>query len=157
MIIVVASDHAGYHLKEAIKDHLAKSNYGCKDFGPRSDRPVDYPDYGCKAALAISQGKYERGILICGTGIGMSIVANRFPNVRAALCLNRQMALLARQHNDANILTLGARVIKPEHALKIIDIWLHEAFQGGRHLRRIEKINAMTDCSIVKTREREVK
>jgi len=144
MKIVLASDHAGYFLKEAVKEHLDAEGVEWEDFGPYNDNSVDYPDYGSKVALDISRGLFERGILFCGSGIGMSMVANRYPNVRAALCINKEMAELSRQHNDANILTLGARFLEVNEACQIIDVWLNTNFDGGRHLNRIQKIDTLS-------------
>jgi len=140
MRIVIGSDHAGFFLKEKIKKWLMKRGYEVVDVGTSSLDSVDYPEYAAKVASMVSEGKVRRGILICGTGIGMSIVANKFPRVRAALCLNEKMAEMARRHNNSNILCLGGRILSSRKALKIVDVWLSTGFDDGRHLRRIRKI-----------------
>ena len=141
--IIIASDHAGYALKEALKLHLTEMGFAVTDAGTDSDRAVDYPDPGGKAAGAVSSGIFPRGILICGSGVGMSIVANRFPGVRAALCLDEETARLSRLHNDANILVLAGRKTDSETAFRIVRVWLTTPFEGGRHQRRLDKINEM--------------
>jgi ribose 5-phosphate isomerase B len=138
--IVIAADHGGYSLKEALKPHLAKMGLVVTDMGTDSDQAVDYPDFGEKAAAAVSAGLFPRGILICGSGVGMSIVANRFPGVRAALCLDEETARLSRMHNDANILVLAGRKTDPETAMRIVRTWFTTPFEGGRHQRRLDKI-----------------
>ncbi|MCM8778246.1 MAG: ribose 5-phosphate isomerase B [Candidatus Omnitrophica bacterium] len=143
MKIALGSDHAGFKLKEALKNFLLGKGYRVKDFGTFSQERCDYPDFGYKVAKAVASGKFERGILICATGIGQSIVANRFPGVRAALCYNLKSAKLSREHNDANVITLGARFMNEEKAKRAILLWLNTEFQGGRHLRRIKKIEKM--------------
>ena len=141
--IIIAADHGGYPLKEAIKRHLTEMGLIVTDIGTDDDHAVDYPDFGSKAASAVSDGLFPRGILICGSGVGMSIVANRFPGVRAALCLDEESARLSRMHNDANILVLAGRKTDPETAFRIIRTWLTTPFEGGRHQRRLDKINAV--------------
>jgi ribose 5-phosphate isomerase B len=138
--IIIAADHAGYGLKEALKPHLTEMGLVVTDAGTDSDRPADYPDFGGKAAAAVSDGLFPRGILICGSGVGMSIVANRFPGVRAALCLDEETARLSRMHNDANILVLAGRKTDPQTALRIVRTWLTTPFEGERHQRRLDKI-----------------
>jgi ribose 5-phosphate isomerase B len=150
--IIIAADHAGYSLKEALKPHLAEMGHAVTDAGTESDRPVDYPDPGSKAAEAVSAGLFPRGILICGSGVGMTIVANRFPGVRAALCLDEETARLSRMHNDANILVLAGRKTDPETALRIVKVWLATPFEGGRHQRRLDKISEM-ECKIERNRQ----
>jgi len=140
MRIGFASDHAGFEMKKYLIGYLKKEGYEVIDFGPDILKRVDYPDYGAKAAAALSRGEVDRVILICGTGIGMSIIANRFPGVRAALCYNPFLAEIARLHNDANALALGGRVIANELAAEIVRVFLDTKFGGGRHLRRIRKI-----------------
>ncbi|MDY2985035.1 MAG: uracil phosphoribosyltransferase [Synergistes jonesii] len=143
MKIAVASDHAGYKLKEEIKRHLAEKNYDVLDFGSASaELKVDYPDWGFKAAGAVASHKAERGILVCGTGIGMSIVANKVRGIRAALCHDHFTAVMSRRHNDANVLVLGARVLGTDVARDMVDAWLDEPFEGGRHSFRLDKISA---------------
>jgi ribose 5-phosphate isomerase B len=141
--IIIAADHAGYSLKEAIKPYLTEMGLAITDVGTDSDQAVDYPDPGGKAAGAVSAGLFPRGILICGSGVGMSIVANRFPGVRAALCLDEETARLSRMHNDANILVLAGRKTDTETAQRIVRVWLTTPFEGGRHQRRLEKIREM--------------
>ena len=140
MNIALAADHAGYHLKEEIKKHLINQGHSVEDVGTDSEESVDYPDYGRKAAQLVSEGKAQRAILVCGTGIGMSMVANKVEGVRAANCNDFKSALLSRRHNDANILSLGSRMIDKESAIEIVDGWLSEEFEGGRHERRVKKI-----------------
>ncbi len=138
--IVIGADHAGFHLKEAIKAHLTGRGLAVTDVGAADPDPVDYPLYGAEAAARVSSGEFARCILICGSGIGMAIVANRFPGVRAAVCLDEGTARLGRQHNDINVLCLAARMTDPARAERIVEAWLETAFEGGRHLRRIERI-----------------
>ena len=145
MKIVLAADHAGFTLKERIKEFLSKSpGIMVEDYGTYGNERVDYPDYGSKAAEAVQNGLFERGILICRTGIGMSIVANKFKNVRAALCHDKETILMSRKHNNANILVLGAYMF--ENSLEIFDLvtsWLNTEFEGGRHQDRLNKIKAI--------------
>jgi len=142
MRILIGSDHAGYELKEEIKKYLsAKGGYSVEDIGAFSKEPVDYPLIGHKLAKGISEGSFTRGILICGSGIGMSIVANRHRNVRAALCHNLYTVKLSRKHNDANVLALGARVLGTGLALEMVELFFNTDFEGGRHLRRVEEID----------------
>lgn len=143
MKIGVASDHAGYEMKKYLIQYLRKEGFEIIDFGPDILKKVDYPDYGAKASLALSTGKIDRAILICGTGIGMSIIANRFPGVRAALCYTPFLAEIARLHNDSNALALGGRIIAHELACEIVRVFLETKFGGGRHLRRIKKIEKL--------------
>ena len=144
MIIAIASDHAGFELKSKIAAYLETNNISVEDFGTFKNEPVDYPDYGILAARAVAQNKADKGILICATGIGMSIVANKIDGIRAALCSNEEIAKMSRQHNDSNILVLGGKMIGFEEAVKIIDVWLKATFDGGRHLRRINKLHQLT-------------
>jgi ribose 5-phosphate isomerase B len=139
MKIVIAADHAGYAMKEAVKK--AFETYEWVDLGTHSTDSVDYPDYGHAMAAALKEGKAQQGILICGSGIGVSIAANRHSHIRAALCLNTTMARLARQHNDANVLVLGARTTGLEVALDCVRIFLATTFEGGRHQARVEKLS----------------
>jgi ribose 5-phosphate isomerase B len=138
--IVLASDHAGFKLKEFIKSALEAEGYGVLDVGTFSEESVDYPDYARLGCLEIVNGRAELGILICGTGIGMSIAANKIKGIRAAHCSNIYEAVMARRHNNANVLCLGSRVVGDEHAYAIVKTFLFETFEGGRHTRRIEKI-----------------
>jgi ribose 5-phosphate isomerase B len=142
MDIIIGSDHAGFDLKEGIKRFLSKKgNYIVKDMGAFSDDPVDYPIIAHQVAKNIAENKFSRGVLICGSGIGMSIVANRYRNVRAALCHNLYTVRLSRKHNDANILVLGGRVLGLDLALRMVDLFLSTDFEGGRHQRRLEEID----------------
>ncbi len=140
MKIAIASDHGGYALKEIIKDHLQGKGMEIKDFGTDSEESCDYPDFAQKLGEAVVAGQYDGGILICGSGIGMSISANKIPGVRCALLGDCFSARATREHNNANIISLGARVLGPGLALDIVDTWLGAEFQGGRHQRRIDKI-----------------
>ncbi len=140
--LAIASDHAGYDLKEPIKAHYADIEW--IDLGTNSLDSVDYPDFGRAMGEAITSGEAQRGILVCGSGIGISIAANRFAKVRAALCTTPDMARLARQHNDANVLVLGARIIDEETAFACIDVFLNTEFEGGRHESRVKKLGKET-------------
>lgn len=140
MKIAIASDHAGFEMKEKIKPFLKSMKHDVKDFGTNDMKPVDYPDFALKVASAVAKKQFERGILFCGTGLGMSIAANKVDGIRAVLCYDTETAKLSREHNDANILTIGARVIDIENAKEIIKVWLKTDFLGGRHLTRVEKI-----------------
>lgn len=144
-IIPIASDHAGYELKEEVKKYLASRNIETKDFGTFSSESVDYPDYAHQVGAAINRGDFPRGIVICGSGNGVQMTVNKYPNVRCALCWNEEIAKLARQHNDANIISMPARFVPVELALKMVDIFLDTPFEGGRHQRRVEKINKLLD------------
>ncbi|MCM8780552.1 MAG: ribose 5-phosphate isomerase B [Candidatus Omnitrophica bacterium] len=138
--LLIASDHAGFSLKEKIKIYLEKKGFYVKDLGTHSKERCDYPQYAFSLAKQISQGRYRQGILICKTGIGNTIVANRLPGVRAALCYNTRAARLSRQHNNSNVLVLGALFVKDAQAKRILNIWLNTTFLGGRHRRRLEQI-----------------
>ena len=140
MKIGIGNDHAGLGLKEEIMRYLKDNNFDIVDYGTNGTESVDYPDYGLKVAQAVAEGECERGIVICGTGIGISVSANKVPGIRAALCTNCFMARMSREHNDANILALGERVVGAGLALEIIDVWLKTEFAGGRHQTRVEKI-----------------
>lgn len=140
MKIALGSDHGGYELKEIIKDHLEKKNYDVLDLGCNSNDSVDYPSYGKSVGIAVVEGKADYGIIICGTGIGISIAANKIKGVRAALCMNTTMAHLTREHNNANVLAFGARIVGDVLALEIVDTFLNSEFQGGRHARRVSLI-----------------
>lgn len=141
--IPIASDHAGYELKQKVIDFLNSKGFEVKDYGTTSPDSVDYPDFAHKVGSDINKGNYRRGIVICGSGNGVQMTVNKYPNVRCALCWNEEIASLARQHNDANILSMPARFIPQELALKIVDIFLNTEFEGGRHQRRVEKINKL--------------
>ncbi|MDH4163781.1 MAG: ribose 5-phosphate isomerase B [Nitrospirota bacterium] len=141
MKLAIGADHGGFDLKSEIVGLLKKiGNIEVIDFGTSGPDSVDYPDYGKKVSEAVSNGQADRGILICGTGIGMSIVANRYPRIRAALCHDHFTAKMSRQHNDANVLVMGERVIGRGVACEIVQTWLDTAFEGGRHQLRLEKI-----------------
>ena len=143
--IIIGADHAGFALKEILKPCLAGLGLAVTDVGAETDDPVDYPDIGGRVAAGVSCGAFARGILICGSGVGMAIVANKYPRVRAALCLDEETAELSRRHNDANILCLAGRKTNPDKAKKIMYIWLSTAFEGGRHDRRVEKIRKIEE------------
>jgi ribose 5-phosphate isomerase B len=141
MKLAIGCDHGGFELKEEILKFIKTvANIEVSDFGPAGKESVDYPDYGKKVSEAVSKGSMDRGILICGTGIGMSIVANRYPRVRAALCHDHFTAQMSRLHNDANVLVMGERVIGKGVALEIVKTWLETEFEGGRHQKRLDKI-----------------
>ncbi|MBS4029279.1 MAG: ribose 5-phosphate isomerase B [Ignavibacteriales bacterium] len=144
MKIALASDHAGFEYKEKVKQLLSSLNIPFEDFGTNSTDSVDYPDYSHKASQAVSNGYCERGILVCGAGIGMSIVANKHKGVRAAVCESVESAKLARQHNDANVLCFGARITEWNVTEQIVKVFLETEFEGGRHSRRVEKIHLLT-------------
>ena len=139
--LALASDHAGFELKERLKKALDRMGVAYEDKGPDSADPVDYPDYARKVAQAVSRGETDRGILVCGSGQGMAMAANRYKGVRAALPFDEETARLSREHNDANVLALGGRVLDPERAERILEVWLETPFAGGRHERRVRKID----------------
>jgi len=138
--IIIGADHAGFALKESVKPFLAELGLEVTDVGTNSEAPADYPDFGARVGAAVSGGTFPRGLLICGSGVGMSIVANRFPGVRAVLALDEQTARLSRMHNDTNVLVLAGRKTDPETARGIIRGWLSTGFEGGRHQTRLDKI-----------------
>ena len=138
--VALGADHAGFQLKEALKGWLIEHGYQVVDHGTHSAESVDYPDYAAQVGEAVADHKVERGVLVCGTGIGMTIAANKVPGVRAALCSDIYTARMSREHNDANVLTLGGRLMGPEMALDILKMWLETDFAGDRHRRRIGKI-----------------
>jgi ribose 5-phosphate isomerase B len=143
MKIVLGSDHAGFKLKADLRDYLVEQNIAVFDMGVEEKTPADYPEIARAVAEKISRKEFERGILICGSGIGMSIVANRFPGVRAALCHDLYTARMSREHNDANLLVLGGRLIGKGLAREMIKVWLESVFQGGRHQRRLDQIESL--------------
>ncbi len=144
MRLAIGCDHGGFELKEEILKFIKTiANVEVSDFGPAGKESVDYPDYGKRVSEAVSTGSMDRGILICGTGIGMSIVANRYPNVRAALCHDHFTARMSRMHNDANVLVMGERVIGKGVAVEIVKTWLDTEFEGGRHQKRLDKIRVI--------------
>ena len=138
--IFISSDHAGFKLKEEIKNHLKKSKMNFIDIGPKNETRVDYPDYAHKVARKVSVSNKNVGILVCGSGTCMNIAANKHKNIRAAQCFNLKSTKLSRLHNDANIITLGSRLITKKNALKFVNIFLNTKFDGGRHLKRVKKI-----------------
>ena len=138
--ICIASDHAGYNLKETIKNHLINKYISIFDLGPRVKKSVDYPDFAKKLANRVKLNKSEIGILVCGSGTGMAISANKIKGIRAAVCYNPKSTRLSRQHNNANIIAIGARLTKKSLSLKLVELFLKTKFEGGRHLKRIKKI-----------------
>lgn len=143
MKIAIGSDHGGYVLKEQIYQYLLEEGWDVTDFGTHNEESCDYPVYAQKVAEAVAAGKYQRGILLCGTGIGISIAANKVPGIRCALVSDCYSARATRQHNDSNILALGGRVVGPELALDIVKTWIATAFEAGRHQRRVDLILEM--------------
>jgi len=140
LLIATGADHGGYKMKKELIKHLKKNKYFVLDFGTINDNPVDYPDYAEQVVTAILNGDADMGILVCGSGVGMSIAANRFKGIRAALCNDEITAELSRQHNDANVLVLGGRLIKLTTAKQCVNTFFSTNFEGGRHKRRIEKV-----------------
>jgi ribose 5-phosphate isomerase B len=138
--ICIASDHAGFNLKEQIKDYLINKSVSIFDLGPYQNKSVEYPDYAKKLAKRIKYKKSDIGILVCGSGTGMAISANKIKGIRAAVCYNSMSTRLSRQHNNANIIALGSRLTKKSLSLKLVEIFLKTKFEGGRHLRRVKKI-----------------
>ncbi len=138
--ICIASDHGGFDLKQTIKDHLIKKNISIIDLGPLENKTVDYPDYAKKLAYRIKEKKSDVGILICGSGTGMAISANKIKTIRAAVCYNMKSTRLSREHNNANIISLGARLTSKKLSLRLVETFLKTKFEGGRHLKRINKI-----------------
>jgi RpiB/LacA/LacB family sugar-phosphate isomerase len=146
MNIYLASDHAGFELKEEIKTYLSERDFTVEDLGTGSAESVNWAEYGAKAAGKVSQDpEHSKGILVCGSGIGMSIVANKFKGVRAALCGDPYAAEMSRKHNNANVLTMGARVTDKEKALEIVEIWLNTDFEGGRHQQRLDYLEGIVE------------
>ena len=141
MKIIVGADHAGYPMKEKVKAFLQDRGITVEDVGTHSDESVDYTDFGKAVARKVSDGTFQRGILICGTGLGMSMVANRFPGVRAALANDLFSAIMSRRHNDSNVLAMGGRLIGDALAFQLVETWLETPFEGGRHQRRLEKMD----------------
>lgn len=146
MKIAIASDHAGPIQKREIIDWLESEGHSVNNFGTDKEESVDYPDFASKAALAVGSGESDIGIIICGSGIGVSITANKIKNVRAAVCYNNEIAKLSRQHNNANIICYGARFFDINDAKEMIKIFIETEFEGGRHLRRVDKIHDLTGC-----------
>ena len=143
MHIAIGADHGGYELKQQIAEFLITRDHQVQDFGTHSLKSVDYPDFAALVARAVAAGEFERGIVICGTGIGVSMTANKVHGIRAALCTDCYMARMAREHNDAQILCLGGRVLGIGSALDVVQVFLDTEFLGGRHARRVDKINAL--------------
>lgn len=141
MKIIIGSDHAGYQMKEKVIAHLREREIEVEDVGTHGEESVDYTDFGQQVAGKVSDATFDRGILICGTGLGMSMVANRFRGVRAALANDLFSAIMSRRHNDSNILVMGGRLIGDTLALQLVDTWLETPFEGGRHQRRLEKMD----------------
>lgn len=141
-VIPIASDHAGFETKERLADELRRMGYEVQDLGTHSMEPSDYPDFAHPLAREISAGEAKRGILLCGSGIGADIVANRYPHVRAALAWNPEIAALSRRHNDSNVLVVPARFVSEDEAVEMMKLWLETEFEGGRHARRVAKIDA---------------
>jgi ribose 5-phosphate isomerase B len=150
VLIAIGSDHAGLEMKNEVAAVLKAMGHEYQDFGTDSPQSVDYPDFGEKVSDAVSRGKADRGILICGTGIGMSIVANKFSNIRAALCNELFSAMMSRRHNDANVLVLGGRIIGKDLAKEIVKTWMTTPFEGGRHENRLKKIQLIETKTIMK-------
>ena len=145
-MIAIASDHGGFAMKQQLVDHLKERGIPCADLGCYSEDSVDYPAYAEKLGRAVAAGEYERGVLVCGTGIGVSIAANKIPGIRAALCGDCYSAAMAREHNNANVLCLGGRVLGTALAMKILDTWLDTPFSGlEKHARRIAQIKALEE------------
>lgn len=144
-MLLIASDHGGLELKNRLKDFLAGRGIVVRDLGTDNGDSVDYPDFGVMVGQAVSSGEAEKGILICGTGIGMSIVANKFPRVRAALIWDDFTARMSKEHNDANVVVLGGRTVDGDRACEMIGIWLDSHFEGGRHQQRLDKIARLED------------
>ena len=142
-MLAIASDHGGYNMKEHIKAYLAAKGITCKDFGTDSAESCDYPIFGKAAAEAVASGECEKGIVICTTGIGISITANKVKGIRCALCADSLSAEMTRRHNDANMLAMGAGMVGPNLAERIVDVFLSTQFEGGRHQRRVDLISAM--------------
>ena len=143
MVVSIASDHAGYELKETLKNYFDSNGISCRDFGPEGTEAVDYPVYAKKVCASVQTGESEFGVLVCGTGIGMAIVANKHKNIRAACCHEAYSAKMARLHNDANVLTLGSRVVGAGLAVETVKQFLSTDFEGGRHSGRVDMINSL--------------
>jgi ribose 5-phosphate isomerase B len=143
MKIAIGADHAGYELKEKLKRRLLDQGFTVDDRGTLSNESVDYPDFAGEVGRAVAQGKADRGVLVCGSGIGMAVAANKIPGVRAANVTTVNEARLSREHNDLNVLTLGSRILREDEATRILETWLNTPFGGGRHQRRVDKISAL--------------
>jgi len=145
MRIALGGDHAGFALKERVRDYLESKGFEVEDLGPATLEPVDYPDYAEKVAARVAAQEADFGVLMCGTGLGVAIAANKVPGIRAATCNDTLSAYFARAHNDANVLTMGGRLTDEATARKIVDTWLSTEFEGGRHARRVEKIGIIDE------------
>ena len=143
MIVAIAGDHGGFALKQRIREHLIERGIKIADLGTDSEESVDYPEFGKACAQAVASGKADRGIVICGTGIGISIAANRIRGIRCGLCTSVEMAELSRKHNNANMLAMGGRITSVEDATRITDAWLDTEFEGGRHSRRVDMLDSI--------------
>ncbi|MGH7163091.1 MAG: ribose 5-phosphate isomerase B [Planctomycetota bacterium] len=143
MRVALGADHAGFRFKEEIARRLRELGHVVEDCGCHGEESCDYPDFGAAAARAVAEGRAERGIVVCGTGIGIGMAANKVPGVRAAVVHDRFTAAMSREHNDANVLCLGARVLDPRHAVELAEYWIGLAFQGGRHEARVRKLEAL--------------
>ena len=143
MKVAIASDHRGFHLKERVISMLKAKGHSVTDDGPASEESVDYPDFAALVAKKVSSGSVDRGILICGTGIGMAVAANKFPGVRAAACADEVTAELSRRHNDLNILCLSGDLLSSRSTERLVEIWMETQFEGGRHERRVDKIRQL--------------
>ena len=143
--VALASDHAGFRVKEMAQEILHELGIPVEDFGTDSEASVDYPDYAKLAIASVAEGKADRGVLVCGSGVGMSIVANRFPGIRAALASDAQTAEMSRKHNDANVLVLPGWKLGRKEAEEILKVWMQTEFEGGRHQRRLDKIRAIEE------------
>ncbi|ETJ99914.1 ribose-5-phosphate isomerase B [Eubacterium nodatum ATCC 33099] len=143
MIVAIAGDHGGFALKQRIREHLIERGIKIADLGTDSEESVDYPEFGKACAQAVASGKADRGIVICGTGIGISIAANRIRGIRCGLCTSVEMAELSRKHNNANMLAMGGRITSVEDAIRITDAWLDTEFEGGRHSRRVDMLDSI--------------
>ena len=143
MIVAIAGDHGGFDLKQRIREHLIERGIKIADLGTDSEESVDYPEFGKACAQAVASGKADRGIVICGTGIGISIAANRIRGIRCGLCTSVEMAELSRKHNNANMLAMGGRITSVEDAIRITDAWLDTEFEGGRHSRRVDMLDSI--------------
>lgn len=151
MKIALGADHAGFELKNQVKQHLAGQGIEVEDIGTNAPDSVDYPDFAREVAERVADRRADFGMLVCGTGIGMCISANKVPGIRAANCDSVFTSQMAREHNDANVLTLGARVLQPEAAMQIVDTWMKSTFAGGRHQRRVDKIHQIEQQEVDRT------
>jgi len=147
MRIAVGSDHAGYELKEFLRAHLESQGHTLLDCGCNGPDSVDYPEFGAAVGRAVTAGNAERGVIVCGTGVGISMAANKIQGIRAALVHDRFTTQMSRQHNDANVVAFGARVLEAKHARELLDLWIATDFEGGRHARRVAKIDAIAGSS----------